>query len=121
MIVADYVQPDMFKDGDAFARNTDPKTSKGAAKSMEGKPAANLQLIVLGALIKLGGQGTLADLEKHFGDNLAVRSFTPRFAPMVRHGLLTRGVPLRGPAGRMQTVWIVTQSGREQWEASQWA
>jgi hypothetical protein len=83
-----------------LARNTDPKTSHDAAKSID---ASRLEQIVLGAF-KTAQDGLTQD---ELGDtlpNIPLNTLTPRIAPLIRKGYLEVSGRRLGRSGRHQRV-----------------
>lgn len=92
----------------AYARNSDPKTSHVAAKSVRGDRVSELQGLVLSALSALGN-GTSEEVARHL--NVDLQSITPRFAPMNRAGMIElTGDTRPGISGRSRQVWRVKEA-----------
>ena len=118
-------------EGKGAHRNTDPKTSVKAAKSVK---ATKLEGQVLNELFNreksmsqwntlLHLQGNMDTLPSEFGmtsEEVALsldREFdciTPRFAPLLRKELIEKsGITRKGKSGHGRIVWILTEKGRE--------
>lgn len=67
--------------GEAHARRSDSDTSHEAAKSIRGRPASDLEMIVVETLIAHGPLTSRQVAEKTGVDH---QSITPRFAPLRR-------------------------------------
>ena len=83
------------------ARNTDPDTSHAAAKSVD---AVQMERVVLDAISQFP-EGCIADdLERRLS-GFRWNTITPRFAPLIRKGLVVdTGERRRAASGRSQRV-----------------
>lgn len=94
------MQKELFG-GEAFARDFDPETSHLAAL---GVSTAALELRVYEAGKKFPTGFISDDIARALPD-LGIQTFTPRFAPLLRKGLLVdTGFKRRGVSGRSQRV-----------------
>lgn len=101
-------QGDMFEP--AYARTTDPDTSKAAAASMGEDRITALQLKALNALAGLGGTGINDEIVANSDEDW--NTITPRMAPLERKGMVERMGKRPGTKSKMQTVWVITPKGR---------
>lgn len=93
---------------DAFARNTDPGTSHGAASSVKAA-LPFLEAEVLNSLQSAGAEGRTID---ELTDVLDLQKVTisPRLAPLVRKKLAVATKARRpGKSGRGQIVWVAAE------------
>ena len=106
-------------EGKGAYRNTDPKTSVEAAKSVN---ATKLENIVLGQLLSRERYmpGNPALLRGMTSEEVAVSlhkefdCITPRFAPLLRKGLIMKsGITRKGKSGKGRIVWLLTEKGRK--------
>lgn len=99
---------DLFEDvenGAAWARFTDPDTSRAAANSIRGEQATVLETCVIRALMKF--PSGLAAFEIIELTGVSNESLTPRLAPLRRKGLIKdSGLRRIAPSNRQQIVWI---------------
>lgn len=86
-------------------RRSDPETSRAAARSIN---VTHLERIVARAIWEQWDHGaSWFELEGLTG--LERQTISPRFAPLVRKGLIKdSGWKEPGPSGRKQIVWIAT-------------
>lgn len=91
--------------GAAYARRTDPSTSKAAAASVQGELATRLESVVLDTLKQFGDRGaTTHELSDQSG--IPFWSLSPRIKPLVRKNLVIDSGERRvGPSGRKSIVW----------------
>jgi hypothetical protein len=95
-------QPEL---GDAFARSSDPGTSHEAARSVQGTQALSLSRRVYQA-IQQHPEGLCSE-QLEFITGISNQSLTPRFAPLVRQGLI-KDSGRRTRVGRVhQIIWII--------------
>lgn len=95
---------DLHAIGCALARRTDPETSQGAADSVKTAP---LERMVLEA-IKTSEKGCTADELAIKLPTVAMNTLTPRFASLIRKGLIRdTGERRQGKSGRYQRVLSV--------------
>jgi len=91
--------------GVARARTSDPQTSREAASSMRGRPASQLETLVLKQLQAMG-TGTSEEVADALG--ISLQSISPRFAPLDRRGWIVKTDEKRaGSSGRQRQVWRV--------------
>lgn len=89
----------------AFARTSDPQTSKDAATSVD-EALPHLEQLVLGALKRVGDDGMTVDelVEELKIDKVTV---SPRLRPLCDKGHVKAAEAKRaGISGRAQTVWV---------------
>lgn len=87
----------------AFARTTDPETSREAARALD---PTDLERRVLDAIRTLGG-ATIHEVAEITG--LPEVSVSPRFRPLASKGLIEEsGAWRRNPSGRRAIVWVAT-------------
>ena len=85
---------------DAYARHSDPETSKSAAERMR---LSNMERIVFDVIKKLRG-ATTHEIADHTGISLVTVS--PRIRPLVRKGMIQdSGKKRAGDSGRKSIVW----------------
>lgn len=85
----------------AFARKTDPETSKEAAASIN---VSNLERLVLDAIKKFP-EGCISEEIETYLSNIRSSSVTPRFNTLMRKGLIIdTGKKRPGSSGRNQRV-----------------
>ena len=91
----------------AFARRTDPQTSKDAAKSIDDSRLSHMEQVVLSALKRHPHGLTSHDLVLETGETW--NTVTPRIRPLVKKGkVYDSGERRLGPAGRNCIVWKAT-------------
>lgn len=89
--------------GEAYARNTDPETSHGAADSVKGKEAQRLEKIVLFWLRKYPDGLNTHEIADFSG--IGYESISPRMAPMASRGLVhDSGLKRPGPGRRKPCI-----------------
>ena len=99
-----------FEETGAY-RNTDPETSVKAAKSVN---ATKLEGQVLDQLLASKYVLGLTSEEVALCLNREFDCITPRFAPLLRKGLIEKsGITRKGKSGKGRIVWILTEKGRE--------
>lgn len=98
-------QGELFpREGEAYARGSDPDTSHGAADEMRGDVATRLETRILSALKRHPHGLTNHDLVTATG--LSWNTASPRLAPLVRKQLVyDSGVRRKGPTNRPCIVW----------------
>ena len=102
-------QDELFdENGEAFARYSDPDTSRDAAEDLRGLKATRLERMVFEAL-----QSEPKGLTTHeIGNELHLPRDTvsPRIQPLIRKGLITATTERRpGPSGKNCIVWKATR------------
>ena len=98
-------------EGKGAHRNTDPETSVKAAKSVN---ATKLEGQVLDQLLASKYVLGLTSEEVALCLNREFDCITPRFAPLLRKGLIEKsGITRKGKSGKGRIVWILTEKGRE--------
>ena len=105
--------------GEAYARGSDPNTSREAATAVEGKRASVLQLQFLKALEKYPNGLTLGQIETVTG--VEWKTITPRSRPLKNMGAIEVRFDQGGniikrestSSGRQQEVLFITDFGRQ--------
>ena len=105
------MQPDLFPtfgtDPKEMARTADPDTSHEAAEKVD---SAKLERLVF-EVIARNPNGMISDeVMRHFPDH-GVQTISPRFAPLIRKGLIEdTGERRKAASGRSQRVMKAVQS-----------
>jgi len=86
----------------AFARRTDPQTSRDAARSVQPE-LTNIESIVLKAIPFKPSNAILDEVVE--ATSLDKVTASPRFKPLEEKGMILRVGKRRGFAGRQQTSW----------------
>jgi len=90
-----------------MARNTDPDTSLTAAESVD---SARLERMVYGVICMYPMGCTSDQIMRHF-PNQGVQTISPRYAPLIRKGLIVdTGERRKGSSGRSQRVMKATKA-----------
>lgn len=90
-----------------MARRTDPDTSQEAAEKID---AARLERMVYEAICMYPNGCTSDQIMRHF-PNHGVQTISPRFAPLIRKGLIyDTGERRKGGLGRSQRVLKKTEN-----------
>lgn len=103
-------QGDLFPPEPAYARRTDPETSKEAAESMTDDRLTGLQMKALTALGSAGGSAINDEIVAHSDEDW--NTITPRMAPLERKGMVERNGKRPGSKTKQQTIWRITPKGR---------
>lgn len=107
---------DLFSYAEAYARVSDPDTSRLAAEAMRGKAAGRVERIVLDAMGRLGGSGTAYQIEvevQRLHPNIDSNTTSPRLKPLEKKRYVRR-TERRGPgrSNRRQIVWEVENNSK---------
>lgn len=98
--------PDLFEQPsftDAYARASDPETSRAAAKSME---SSRLEEAVYQTIRSYSGGLTSREVAAIMGIDWG--SISPRFAPLCRKARIKdSGERRKGASGRSLIVWVI--------------
>ena len=89
---------------EAFARRSDPPTSKESAQRVTAS-VSELQQLVLAAL-KQYGPGTTEEIARWTGKSLV--TISPRLKPLEAKGSVVRSGKKLNQSGHQATVWTVT-------------
>ncbi len=95
---------------EAYARSTDPCTSKDAAAGLSEKALSRLQQQAMEAIQTLGGKAIAERIVAVSG--IPIQTLSPRMRPLVRHGMIRESGKEKANSGRMQTVWEITSAGQ---------
>jgi hypothetical protein len=105
------MQPDLFPtfgtDPKEMARTADPDTSHEAAEKVD---SAKLERLVFEVIARNPNGMTSDEVMRHFPDH-GVQTISPRFAPLIRKGLIEdTGERRKAASGRSQRVMKAVQS-----------
>ncbi len=104
--VFDNLTADMFG-SKALARNTDPETSHEAASKVN---TTHLENIVLNTIRDSGAYGCTADEVVAANSKYKSNSLTPRFAPLIKRGLIfDSGKRRKTVSGSTQRVLVAAE------------